>query len=104
MKATGDVDDDDGGDLGNGSVPGEPRPARELLPLVYVELRRLAAQRLAREAPGRPCRPRRSCTKRICDWSAAILTGHGMAAVISSQQQPRRCGESWSRTPVAGTD
>jgi RNA polymerase sigma factor (TIGR02999 family) len=30
----------------------EPRPARELLPLVYDELRRLAAQRLAREAPG----------------------------------------------------
>ena len=29
----------------------EPRPARELLPLVYDELRRLAAQRLAR-APG----------------------------------------------------
>lgn len=31
---------------------GEPRPARELLPLVYDELRRLAAQRLARESPG----------------------------------------------------
>jgi RNA polymerase sigma factor (TIGR02999 family) len=34
------------------SVQGEPRPARELLPLVYDELRRLAAQRLAREVPG----------------------------------------------------
>ena len=33
-------------------MQGEPRPARELLPLVYDELRRLAAQRLAREAPG----------------------------------------------------
>jgi RNA polymerase sigma factor (TIGR02999 family) len=33
-------------------APGEPRPARELLPLVYDELRRLAAQRLAREVPG----------------------------------------------------
>src|SRR6516165_9449608 len=31
----------------------EPKPARELLPLVYDELRRLAAQRMAREAPGR---------------------------------------------------
>ena len=28
------------------------KPARELLPLVYDELRRLAAQRLAHEAPG----------------------------------------------------
>jgi RNA polymerase sigma factor (TIGR02999 family) len=31
---------------------GEPRAARELLPLVYDDLRRLAARRLAREAPG----------------------------------------------------
>src|SRR5262245_4621649 len=32
--------------------PAEPKPARELLPLVYDELRRLAAQRMARELPG----------------------------------------------------
>ncbi len=31
---------------------GDPAAAQELLPLVYEELRRLAAQRLAREAPG----------------------------------------------------
>jgi RNA polymerase sigma factor (TIGR02999 family) len=31
---------------------GEPRAAGELLPLVYEELRRLAARRLAREKPG----------------------------------------------------
>ena len=31
---------------------GDPRAAEQLLPLVYDELRRLAAQRLAREAPG----------------------------------------------------
>jgi RNA polymerase sigma factor (TIGR02999 family) len=31
---------------------GDPSAATELLPLVYAELRRLAAQRLAREAPG----------------------------------------------------
>ena len=31
---------------------GEPRAAGELLPLVYDELRRLAARRLAHEAPG----------------------------------------------------
>jgi RNA polymerase sigma factor (TIGR02999 family) len=33
-------------------VQSDPKLARELLPLVYDELRRLAAQRLAREAPG----------------------------------------------------
>ena len=31
---------------------GEPKAASELLPLVYDELRRLAARRLAHEAPG----------------------------------------------------
>ncbi len=31
---------------------GDPRAAEQLLPLVYDELRRLAAQRLAREMPG----------------------------------------------------
>lgn len=31
---------------------GDPRAARELLPIVYEELRRLAARRLAGEAPG----------------------------------------------------
>ena len=31
---------------------GDAKAAQELLPLVYEELRRLAAQRLAREAPG----------------------------------------------------
>ena len=31
---------------------GDPRAAEQLLPLVYDELRKLAAKRLAREAPG----------------------------------------------------
>jgi RNA polymerase sigma factor (TIGR02999 family) len=31
---------------------GDPQAAKELLPLVYDELRKLAAQRLAQEAPG----------------------------------------------------
>lgn len=31
---------------------GDPRAAEELLPLVYAELRRVAAQKLAREKPG----------------------------------------------------
>jgi DNA-directed RNA polymerase specialized sigma24 family protein len=31
---------------------GEPRAAEQLLPIVYEELRRLAAQKLSREKPG----------------------------------------------------
>jgi len=36
---------------------GDPKAADELLPLVYEELRRLAAQRLAAEAPGQTLQP-----------------------------------------------
>jgi RNA polymerase sigma factor (TIGR02999 family) len=36
---------------------GDPHAAEELLPLVYDELRRLAAQKLAHEAPGQTLQP-----------------------------------------------
>ena len=36
---------------------GDPHAAEQLLPLVYDELRRLAAQRLARERPGETLQP-----------------------------------------------
>jgi RNA polymerase sigma factor (TIGR02999 family) len=36
---------------------GEPRAAEKLLPLVYEELRKLAAQRLSRERPGQTLQP-----------------------------------------------
>ncbi len=36
----------------NQSEPGDARTADQLLPLVYGELRKLAAQRMSREAPG----------------------------------------------------
>ena len=36
---------------------GEPQAAAQLLPLVYDELRRLAAAKLAREAPGQTLQP-----------------------------------------------
>src|SRR5262245_19857508 len=36
---------------------GDPHAAEQLLPLVYDELRRLAAQRLAQEKPGQTLQP-----------------------------------------------
>src|SRR5262245_5742352 len=39
------------------SKAGDPKAAAELLPLVYDELRRLAAARLAGEKPGQTLRP-----------------------------------------------
>ena len=52
MTASIDNDRDEDARIEEDCVQSDPRPARELLPLVYDELRRLAAQRLAREAPG----------------------------------------------------
>src|SRR5947209_1580722 len=36
---------------------GDPQAAEQLLPLVYEELRKLAAQRMAQEAPGQTLQP-----------------------------------------------
>src|SRR5215471_6382357 len=36
---------------------GDPHAAEQLLPLVYDELRKLAAQKLAQEAPGQTLQP-----------------------------------------------
>jgi RNA polymerase sigma factor (TIGR02999 family) len=41
----------------NAAAPGDPHAAEQLLPLVYDELRRLAAQRLSQEAPGQTLEP-----------------------------------------------
>jgi RNA polymerase sigma factor (TIGR02999 family) len=52
MKSPPEPDPPELGGFPPDRVRDEPRPACELLPMVYDELRRLAAQRLAREAPG----------------------------------------------------
>ena len=41
----------------NALEQGDPHAAEELLPLVYQELRKLAAQRMAQEQPGQTLRP-----------------------------------------------
>jgi RNA polymerase sigma factor (TIGR02999 family) len=41
----------------NALEQGDPHAAQELLPLVYQELRKLAAQRMAQEPPGQTLQP-----------------------------------------------
>ena len=41
----------------NRAAQGDPKAAEELLPLVYDELRKLAAHKMAREAPGQTLQP-----------------------------------------------
>jgi hypothetical protein len=48
---------------------GDPHAAEQLLPLVYDELRKLAAEKLSNERPGpRRCRPRPWSTKPTSAW------------------------------------
>jgi hypothetical protein len=47
---------------------GDPTAAEQLLPLVYDELRKLAAQKLARKHPVRPSTPRRWSMRPTCVW------------------------------------
>ena len=46
---------------------GDPTDAAELMPLLYEELRKLAAQKLAGEPSGQTCSPPRWSTKRGCE-------------------------------------
>ena len=63
---------------------GDPQAARDLLPIVYDELRRLAAQSWRERNLGRPSRPPPSSTRRICAWWPANPSRHGTAAATSS--------------------
>ena len=50
----------------NAIEQGDPKAADQLLPLVYEELRKLAAQKLAQEKLVKPSRRRPWSTRRTC--------------------------------------
>ena len=73
---------------------GDPQAAGQLLPLVYDELRKLAAARAGpRGARGRRSRPRRWSTRPTCGWSAPTPTrpfdgrGHFFAAAAEAMRR-----------------
>jgi hypothetical protein len=51
------------------NAKGDSNAARDLIPLVYGELRRPAAQKMAREKPGLTIQPTLSFTRLTCRWS-----------------------------------
>jgi RNA polymerase sigma factor (TIGR02999 family) len=72
---------------------GDPRAAEQLLPLVYDELRKLAAQKLAQEKPGQTLQAtalvheaylRLVDVKRTQDWSSR---GHFFAAAAEAMRR-----------------
>ena len=75
---------------------GEERSARDLLPLVYDELRRLAAPRLAHERPGQTLQPTALVHEAYLRLVGGDPAGPGTAAATSSPPPPRRCGASSS--------
>ncbi len=75
---------------------GDGAASEQLLPLVYNELRRLAAAKLAQEKPGRLYKRRRWSMKRICGWSIKPMCSRGTVAAISLLLRLTPCGAFWS--------
>jgi RNA polymerase sigma factor (sigma-70 family) len=71
---------------------GDPHAAEQLLPLVYDELRKLAAQKLAQERPGQTLQGTDLVHEAICASSTSSGRSTGTAVAISSRPPPRRCG------------
>ncbi len=70
--------------------------AGQLLPLVYDELRKLAAARLAHEAPGQSLQATALVHEAYLRLVGPIRTSPSTAAATSSPRRPRRCAASWS--------
>ena len=84
-----------------GHRAGRPEAAEQLLPLVYDELRKLAAQRLAQEKPGQTLQATALVHDAYLRLVDARSRSAGTAAATSSPPPPRPCAASWSRPPGA---
>ena len=79
---------------------GDARAAEQLLPLVYEELRRLAAARMANEPPGQTLQPTALVHEAWLRLAGAKMP-FGRAAAISLALPLKPCAAFWSRTPGA---
>jgi hypothetical protein len=80
---------------------GDPHAAAQLLPIVYDELRRLAAHRLAQESPWQTLTPTALVHETYLRLVGAREEVPGSAAATSSRWPPKPCAASWWRTPAA---
>ena len=77
---------------------GDPHAAAQLLPLVYDELRRLAAQRLAQEKPGQTLEPTALVHEAYLRLVGDRPNRIGTIAATFSPRLRRPCDEfSWTR-------
>jgi hypothetical protein len=78
----------------NAIQKGDPKAAEELLPLVYEELRKLAASKLASQPPDQTLQPTALVHEAYLRcWGTEVTPGR--IAGISSRRRPRRCVTCW---------
>ena len=75
---------------------GDPHAAEQLLPLVYDELRKLAAAKLAQEKPGQTLQATALVHEAYLRLVDVAKVQAGTVGAISSPPRPRRCGGFWS--------
>ena len=79
---------------------GDPSAAEQLLPLVYDELRKLAAARLAQEKPGQTLQATALVHDVYIRLVGVTMLDNGIRGAISLPQPPKRCDEYWWRLLV----
>ena len=82
---------------------GDPQAAERLLPLVYDELRKLAAQRLAHEKPGQTLQATALVHEAYLRLVGPSEASSGTAEATSSPPPPKRCDVYWSTRPGGRT-
>ena len=78
---------------------GDPRAAEELLPLVYEELRKLAAAKLAHEKPGQTLQ----ATALVHEAYLRLVGGGGFRVQGSEGDRGQEAGDESSRFKVQGS-
>ena len=79
---------------------GDGQAAEKLLPLVYDELRKLAAAKMAQENPGQTLQATALVMRRTFGWWMWRRPSIGIRVAISLPLLPRPCGEFSSTTHV----
>ena len=83
---------------------GDPSAAEQLLPLVYEELRKLAAAKMAQEKPGQTLQATALVHEAYIRLVDAEKARTGIAAGIFLRLLPRRCAGSSSTGPPQKAD
>ena len=81
---------------------GDPAAAEQLLPLVYDELRRLAAQKMAHEKPGQTLQATALVHEAYLRLVGVRRPSTGRPGHFLPRQR-RPCGGFWSKTHAAKT-